>query len=289
MKMKRAAFLSAAVFFAILGCRQAEKRTPILEEQPLLMPTPPPVITMDVPDGDWDGDGDFDLDDFQEFALCMLGPAVPVEPACLVFDMDVDGDVDMADFVPLQGAFGPAVVFELTNPAPLLINYPETIPPYSTLTLQVNYRIDIGAYEYWPPFTPVEAGDFSLNHRVTMYDLYWFNLCEGGPGQPIRDHLTVSATGDQVPCACWLCDLDEDGDVDNDDRNLFLPLISETFVWGDANRDGVVDAQDVAFVTDCIANDPYYISGSPCETADLNESLSINNNDLELVQQALSP
>jgi parallel beta-helix repeat protein len=55
--------------------------------------------------GDCDLDWSIGLDDFTCFAGCMQGPAVMPQPGCGCADTDVDGDVDLADFVALQAAF----------------------------------------------------------------------------------------------------------------------------------------------------------------------------------------
>ncbi|MCK4660369.1 MAG: S8 family serine peptidase [Phycisphaerae bacterium] len=54
---------------------------------------------------DLDADGDVDLDDFNIFAGCLIGPEVPVEPACEPADFDGDDDVDLQDFAVFQNAF----------------------------------------------------------------------------------------------------------------------------------------------------------------------------------------
>lgn len=52
--------------------------------------------------GDADLDNDCDLRDFAVFQACYGGPAASyAEPACAVFDIDVDGDIDAADYAGL--------------------------------------------------------------------------------------------------------------------------------------------------------------------------------------------
>jgi len=62
--------------------------------------------------GDFDGDEDVDLDDHALFTDCMAGPGERPAPSltsvsnCLtVFDFNIDGDIDAADFLVLQAAF----------------------------------------------------------------------------------------------------------------------------------------------------------------------------------------
>lgn len=61
---------------------------------------------------DLDGDGDMDIDDFTILADCMAGPDVTTPPSgCDPVDFanagfDADDDVDLADFVTFQKAFG---------------------------------------------------------------------------------------------------------------------------------------------------------------------------------------
>jgi hypothetical protein len=54
---------------------------------------------------DADRDADSDLDDYVGFPNCMDGPTIPVDPNCLVYDLDRDGDVDDNDLAILQGWF----------------------------------------------------------------------------------------------------------------------------------------------------------------------------------------
>ena len=65
-------------------------------------------------DGDWDGDLDVDLDDFNAFEDCAEGPGLLADPGSgigcastceMVFDVDLDGDLDMIDFADLQVLF----------------------------------------------------------------------------------------------------------------------------------------------------------------------------------------
>jgi hypothetical protein len=64
--------------------------------------------------GDFDEDGDVDLDDYLVFANCMAGPDAvpsPTQPYVTAqgcrhaFDLDVDDDVDLADFAGFQMEF----------------------------------------------------------------------------------------------------------------------------------------------------------------------------------------
>lgn len=54
--------------------------------------------------GDGNGDGVVDLADYPGFAACHLGPNVPVEVVCTLFDFDADQDVDLLDFADFQWA-----------------------------------------------------------------------------------------------------------------------------------------------------------------------------------------
>jgi hypothetical protein len=47
--------------------------------------------------GDGDGDGIVDEDDWALLLDCWTGPAGSVTPECVVFDLDLDGDVDLVD------------------------------------------------------------------------------------------------------------------------------------------------------------------------------------------------
>ena len=65
----------------------------------------PDECEVDVP-GDLDGDGDVDNDDFTIFAGCMNGPDIPYPLDCDGADLNIDGDVDVADFAEFQVHFG---------------------------------------------------------------------------------------------------------------------------------------------------------------------------------------
>jgi len=56
---------------------------------------------------DADRDGDVDVNDYMNFASCLLGPGVPHAPghACLVHDANADLDVDLGDFAEFQVVF----------------------------------------------------------------------------------------------------------------------------------------------------------------------------------------
>jgi hypothetical protein len=54
------------------------------------------IINAAVP-GDADQDQDVDLDDFAIFTACMTGPGGTATPGCMVFDFDLDADVDLLD------------------------------------------------------------------------------------------------------------------------------------------------------------------------------------------------
>lgn len=57
--------------------------------------------------GDSDGDGDVDLDDYEVAAGCLPGPdGGPIPVSCEAFDVDDDGDSDLADWAMLQTRFG---------------------------------------------------------------------------------------------------------------------------------------------------------------------------------------
>jgi hypothetical protein len=56
--------------------------------------------------GDADGDGAVDADDLAVLAPCLTGPDATPGSGCLVFDLDVSGDVDLTDFAVFQTASG---------------------------------------------------------------------------------------------------------------------------------------------------------------------------------------
>jgi len=58
-----------------------------------------------VANGNCDGDGDVDLDDYDCFFDCLTGPGVVVDDGCLVFDTDLDRDVDLADMAAFAAWF----------------------------------------------------------------------------------------------------------------------------------------------------------------------------------------
>lgn len=58
------------------------------------------------PFGDADGDGYVDAEDFANFSLCLSEPGrVPESFFCLLFDVDLDSDVDLFDFAYLQQTY----------------------------------------------------------------------------------------------------------------------------------------------------------------------------------------
>jgi len=64
-----------------------------------------PLTVVPVIPGDLDCDDDVDLEDFEAFADCMLGPVVACPPGCENADLDDDEDVDLSDFAIFQAAF----------------------------------------------------------------------------------------------------------------------------------------------------------------------------------------
>ncbi len=57
-----------------------------------------------IPPGDCEEDGDVDLLEHQLFTTCVAGPLDPVAPACLCFDVDRSGTVDLADVALIQAS-----------------------------------------------------------------------------------------------------------------------------------------------------------------------------------------
>ncbi|MCP4589575.1 MAG: hypothetical protein GY842_02405 [bacterium] len=55
--------------------------------------------------GDLDLDGDVDLADYAEFAVCFAGPGGGMSPGCDAADLDCDNDADLLDFAAFQAAF----------------------------------------------------------------------------------------------------------------------------------------------------------------------------------------
>ncbi len=56
--------------------------------------------------GDYDGDEDVDLFDFTSLVACQGDSGDDIAPGCAVFDVDIDGDLDMRDFGAFQALFG---------------------------------------------------------------------------------------------------------------------------------------------------------------------------------------
>lgn len=55
--------------------------------------------------GDCNEDGGVDLNDFADFAACLLGPGGGLGAGCACFDFDDSGDVDLKDFASLTQHF----------------------------------------------------------------------------------------------------------------------------------------------------------------------------------------
>ncbi len=176
---------------------------------------------------------------------------------------------------------------DLFNPPPLLMGYVgQAIEPFSELRIAINYRP--GIYEDVDSYQPRRAGDVSLNNRVTSYDGYFFKACMTQPGVPYRAVLE-GADRTRMAVACWLCDLDRDGDVDQADANAFASIPKDqSFVWGDADRDGRLSRQDVGFVIACTSGSAFPGQGDPCLGADLNESWGVDRRDVALAVQAVN-
>ncbi|MBI1826344.1 MAG: right-handed parallel beta-helix repeat-containing protein [Planctomycetes bacterium] len=74
-----------------------------------------PVTRLPLVMGDFDRNERAELSDFLEWRSCMHGPAyATVSPCCRIFDMELDGHVDLADFAKFQSA---------------LRDFPHHIPP----------------------------------------------------------------------------------------------------------------------------------------------------------------
>jgi len=57
------------------------------------------------PPGNKTIDGDLDLADYSGFDDCMAGPGTGIAEGCCAYDIDLDDDVDMSDYLEIHAAF----------------------------------------------------------------------------------------------------------------------------------------------------------------------------------------
>ncbi|RME36738.1 MAG: hypothetical protein D6788_10955 [Planctomycetota bacterium] len=76
---------------------EAEFRQAFLDASDSTPSTKPALVLSGALLGDGDGDGVLSLSDHLGLLACLTGPGVPVQAACRVFDLDLDGDVDLFD------------------------------------------------------------------------------------------------------------------------------------------------------------------------------------------------
>ena len=114
--------------------------------------------------------------------------------------------------LPLIASVYPPVNELYINPQPLLIGqgFPE---PWCQRTPMMIARETVlgNLHAFWWQF-----GDF--DEQITQQDVGWFDVCYSGANVPYR--RSVMYQNQEQDIACWLCDSDQDGDVDMDDYGM---------------------------------------------------------------------
>ncbi len=214
------------------------------------------------PFGDFDGDFDIDQHDYYAMQVCLSfsGPGITVPPACLVFDRDVDGDVDLIDAAEFQTVFTGTVVgvfVEAGELVPVIASpngYYSGVPgawgnnALNGLARQGGYAQDDFWYQWTLIAKPENAGSVVISNlaaATTAYTVlpplrsgdYVFQL-------KVTNLVTIEYGIDTVALALTVAgDIDSDGVADPDDN---CPTVSNP---DQANSDG--DACGDACEGDC--------------------------------------
>lgn len=112
--------------------------------------------------------------------------------------------------------------------------------------------------------------DADINNIIQISDMNHFADCYTGPG-------AGTITPDD-PCA--IHDVDQDGDVDGDDLDLFLTVY--TGPQDDCNENGVNDAEEIILGTGTDANNDGELDTCQC-LADINEDGFVDSQDLNVI------
>lgn len=100
--------------------------------------------------------------------------------------------------------------------------------PWPALLWSWTWR-EVPPHPYpWTPYTPWLPGDLTFSGAIGEADLLWFRNCQAGPDIAYPQMLAG------IPIRCDLCDLDEDGDVDQDDFGLLQARVGECAVGQNA-------------------------------------------------------
>jgi hypothetical protein len=241
--------------------------------------------------GDLDGNHEVSLSDVTGFVACLSGPDTPsLDPLCVAAMFDDDDDVDLRDVAGFQNRFGFGV-----GPPRIDRFWP---PPGEWIVDDVGLtEVRIGFTEpvivpdgsievwMWMPFHPfVVVSDFT-----TVYDEEEYVLTVAF-AEPLQDHrvtiivdyLIEDFAGDAL-----------DGEIRNPDSAL-LPsgnganggqgVFRVNVLQGDANRDGSVDASDLALINASLglcSDDPGF---NP--SADLNLDGCVDKQDVAIAAAA---
>ena len=100
------------------------------------------------------------------------------------------------------------------NPEPLLVGqgYPQPVCQREPIMI-ARETVPGNLHAWW-----LEYGDFDFDDRITGNDLLWFNACYSGSFVPYPRSVWYQDREQDI--ACWLCDSDQDGDVDMDDYGM---------------------------------------------------------------------